>query len=252
VSDAAVAAGAFELSITPLDVTDLGAFSSETPLDVASIHPSTADRPAIFEVWPGEPGLVSVTATPPADLDALLIARGPHLEELATADSELLGGVETVSLVVGGAEPMFFEVATVGDAVEGSIALQLVLDAYLQELEPNDNAEAALSISPPANAAGALASASDRDWYAVEVEGAGTLTAETSGPGDSSTIDTTLVLYDGDGVSQLARDEDGGGGRTSRISFDLPRAGTYYLVVEAGGAGDAIGAYFLSVDATLR
>lgn len=251
VSDAAVAAGAFRLAIAPLEVTDLGALSSAAPLDVSWARPSTGERFEIYQALPEEPGLVSLAVTPQVDLDAAVIVRGPHLEELDLADAGLAGEAETVAFVVGGAEPVFFEVASIGGAAEASVELSLALDAYVREVEPNDDARSALPVTLPADVAGTLASAGDRDWYALEAVGAGTLVAETSGALAATTPDTTLVLYGGDGVNQLARDEDGGEGRASRLTFGLPRAGTYYLVVEAGGGGDATGAYFLAVDATL-
>jgi hypothetical protein len=252
IADAAGAAGAFQLSIAPLDATDLGALSAASPLDAPSVPLGSDQLFEIFQVTPEDPGVVTVTVSPHAELDAVLIARGPHLEEIETVDVGPAGTAETIDLVVTGDGPVFFEVEPAGgDTIETSVDLSLSLVAYLREREPNDDAATSHAVAPPTDVAGTLSGASDRDWYAVEIAGAGSLLAETSGPSAADPIDTRLVLLDTDGTTELAADDDGGEGGASRVVFDLPGAGTYYLVVESSGDAVVGGAYFLSVDVTL-
>jgi len=48
------------------------------------------------------------------------------------------------------------------------------------------------------------------------------------------TMDTVLYLYDSDGVTELARDDDGGGRYASQIYWIPDKSGTFYLLVEPG------------------
>jgi hypothetical protein len=60
--------------------------------------------------------------------------------------------------------------------------------------------------------------------------------------------DSTLWLYDADGVTLLAWDDDGGQGDGSRILWTASTAGTYYLAVDAEQAWDTgLGAYSLEI-----
>ncbi|HZV83477.1 MAG TPA: PPC domain-containing protein, partial [Brevundimonas sp.] len=63
----------------------------------------------------------------------------------------------------------------------------------------------------------------------------------------SSEIDTYLQLFD-DNRASLAEDDDGGStGTDSRLTFTLPRTGSY--IVEARGFSDALGAYSMTIAA---
>ncbi|MDX2214912.1 MAG: trypsin-like peptidase domain-containing protein [Oculatellaceae cyanobacterium bins.114] len=61
----------------------------------------------------------------------------------------------------------------------------------------------------------------------------------------SSDIDTYLILLTPDG-SDLAQDDDGGGGTNSRIVATLPASGTYTVFANSYGAGE-VGTYNLRV-----
>ena len=66
----------------------------------------------------------------------------------------------------------------------------------------------------------------DQDWYRFTTAATGTVIIETSGPSG----DTVMDLYQSDGTTLIASDDDGGNGTFSRISRSLS-AGTYYVRV---------------------
>ncbi|MEM7316474.1 MAG: M36 family metallopeptidase, partial [Planctomycetota bacterium] len=90
---------------------------------------------------------------------------------------------------------------------------------------------------------GELEQIADSDWFAITIpEGIGVILETTVMP----TPDTTLTVYDSDGITQLAFDDDGGDGIGSRIEFSPPIAGTYFAVVR-GFANNETGTYAFSV-----
>ncbi len=58
------------------------------------------------------------------------------------------------------------------------------------------------------------------------------------------TVDTKITLYDTDGTTQLAFNDDGGPGLYSLITYDITANGTYYLKIE-GFSGTSAGFYIL-------
>lgn len=254
VADAAFAAGSFHLSIEPVDILDLGVLSSARIIEIEGL--TVPDQGRRFVTYtPQTPGLVSFEVSPRAELDLSLTALGANLEEFAYVDDAEVSGVEVIELLVVGDEPAFAEITVVGPdlPIDGttSVDLSLRLDPFVAEDEPNDDFGAAQPTTTlPATLAGSL-EGPDEDWYAVTVEAAATIEVETFGlEGGRESVDTRVVLLDVDGFSQLAEDDDSGEGSYSRLSYTTDAPGTYYLVVHASG-DEALGRYFLSVDATM-
>jgi Zn-dependent metalloprotease len=69
--------------------------------------------------------------------------------------------------------------------------------------------------------------AGDEDWVQFSTTAGISHVVETSNLGSRS--DTVLELYDTDGVTLLASDDDGGDGLASRIAWTAPADGTYYV-----------------------
>ena len=88
---------------------------------------------------------------------------------------------------------------------------------------------------------------SGEDWYLFTATSGIPYTIETHAHSNGNTMDTVMYLYDRDGVTQLAYDDDGGEFACSKITWTCTSAGTYYIKVRgfAGGAGD----YSISVSA---
>jgi len=72
--------------------------------------------------------------------------------------------------------------------------------------------------------------AGDEDWFRFAATGGVTYTIQTGdlAPG----ADTYLYLYDTDGATLLASNDDYGGSLTSQIDWQAPADGTYYLMVK--------------------
>jgi hypothetical protein len=68
--------------------------------------------------------------------------------------------------------------------------------------------------------------AGDQDWVRFTAMAGFTYTLATANLGSAS--DTVLCLYGGDGTTQIACDDDSGGGRASRLSWQAPADGVYY------------------------
>jgi subtilisin family serine protease len=89
--------------------------------------------------------------------------------------------------------------------------------------------------------------AGDVDWVKFTVLRAGATATITTSALLGST-DTVLDLYSTNGATLLRSDDNGGGGKASRISYTFSRAGTYFVRVrEAAGRGGAGYGYSLTV-----
>ena len=107
------------------------------------------------------------------------------------------------------------------------------------ESEPNDTPSLAnpLSVGVTGDTSASLSSNSDVDWYTVSVTEDRWYVFETYNV--STVLSTLLRLYAGDGTTQLAYDYSAGTGNTrSRITWQAPASGSYYLQVSSSsGAG---------------
>lgn len=124
------------------------------------------------------------------------------------------------------------------------------------ETEPNDGFATATSVTVGSTGMGAIdgeITAGDEDWYSVTIAAGSSIRAETSdGMGSCATgMDTIIALYDTNGTSVLASNDDGGSGRCSLIdpavyptAAGLP-AGTYYVRVYPYST--SVGTYQLSI-----
>ena len=121
---------------------------------------------------------------------------------------------------------------------EGAYTLALARGpeiAAAQSIEIGDSIEGALTEDDAKGIAGATADSyrfSGREGQRIRIEMS------------SDEFDTYLELFDADQVS-LAYDDDGAEGTNSRLTFTLPRTGTY--LIEARAFTEATGAYSLSV-----
>jgi len=96
---------------------------------------------------------------------------------------------------------------------------------------------------------GAFDISADEDWYQADMSAGRSYALQTSALG--ANVDTILELYDTDGVTRLASDDNSGGGKASRIEWQAPHDGTYFVRVSpAGGSASGCSAtYELSVEA---
>ena len=96
--------------------------------------------------------------------------------------------------------------------------------------EPDDSAGAAKSIGTDGSGqTHNFHVAGDNDWVKFDATSGRQYTIETANLGSGS--DTYMYLYSTNGSTQLAEDDDGGGGLASRIGWTAPGNGTYYVRV---------------------
>ncbi len=121
--------------------------------------------------------------------------------------------------------------------------------AVIAEVEPNDDAATA---SGPLGAGdqgtGTIDPALEVDYWTLNIDATGTWILGTDAGADPAMGDSKLYLFDSDGVTQLAFDDDGGPGLYSQITFNFAAAGTYYLEVVPYGSSN-VGSYVLDVAA---
>jgi hypothetical protein len=120
-----------------------------------------------------------------------------------------------------------------GIAVAEKPALEKPVTPYVSnsradEVEPNDDYMTAnpLMLGDDMNAA--IDPAGEMDYFAFDATAGMEVDFETF-PGDIG--DTKLYLYDVDGMTELAYNDDGGEGYYSKISFTFPADGTYFVQV---------------------
>jgi len=114
-------------------------------------------------------------------------------------------------------------------------------------LEINDTYATASTLALGEPLASALDIADDEDWFRFEATAGMEYVIETADL--AAGVDTLLELYDRDGLSLLATDDDGGEGAASRLEWQAPASGVYYARV-IGASGSAYGcdaAYTLRV-----
>ncbi len=96
------------------------------------------------------------------------------------------------------------------------------------EAEPNDDHTTANPLVAGDDMNAAIDPAGDVDFFAFDALAGDNVTFETHA-GDAG--DTKMYLYDTDGVSQLAFDDDGGVGYYSLINFEFTADGTYFIMI---------------------
>ena len=112
------------------------------------------------------------------------------------------------------------------------------------------------AISVGGEATGELEHGRDSDWFAVTLEAGKTYRIDAKGreTGDGTLADPGLGgVFDAAGRRVAEGDDDGSGGKNSRVLFTAERDGTYYVEADAGTDWSApdrspwIGTYTLSV-----
>jgi hypothetical protein len=115
--------------------------------------------------------------------------------------------------------------------------------------EPNDEPVQAVLISYGTVLTGRdICPAEDEDYYSFSGEAGDTIIADIDAQALGSYLDSYMFLYDTDGETEVTHNDDFDG-LDSRITYTLPAAGTYYLMVEESdsSAGGPVYAYQLSL-----
>ena len=156
----------------------------------------------------------------------------------------LAGGVASLTVSTSGMAPGTYRYFA--GAVDANGQWSNAATATLTVLpgdDYGDNAATAAAIGAPSSTHGALGVAGDVDWFKFQAVAGKTYTISTQ---LGTLRDSVLYLYDGNGTTLLAQDDDGGDGLASRIQWTAPATGTYYLDV-AAYANSYAGSYTLDV-----
>jgi murein DD-endopeptidase MepM/ murein hydrolase activator NlpD len=118
----------------------------------------------------------------------------------------------------------------------GNFDLQAPLICPAGAEEPNDNYYAASLLPPNGTPQSQLFDiATDEDWFRLEATAGGKYVVQTSNL--AAGVDTTLEIFDRDGLATLASDDNGGGNAASRLEWHAPASGTYFIrVTQAPGS----------------
>ncbi len=114
------------------------------------------------------------------------------------------------------------------------------------EVEPNDDYMSANPLVMGDDMSAAISPAAEEDFFAFEATAGMSVDFETH-PGDIS--DTKLYLYDVDGTTELAYNDDGGEGFYSFITYEFTADGTYFIKV-TGFSSSYEGTYILTASET--
>ena len=118
----------------------------------------------------------------------------------------------------------------------GSFDLQGPLLCPADTLEPNDNYYAATILQTNGTVVNHLFDiAQDEDWLQIETVAGRNYTLQTSKL--AAGVDTVLELYNLDGSTLLASNDNDGGGLASRLEWQAPMDGTYFVRVSRAGSG---------------
>ena len=107
-----------------------------------------------------------------------------------------------------------------------------------------NNAATAAAVATPSSTSGTIGVGGDVDWFKFQAVAGKHYTLATQ---LGTLNDSVLSLYDRNGTTLLASNDDYGSSLASRIDWTAPASGTYYLVV--AGYGNDTGSYTLSVQA---
>jgi hypothetical protein len=126
----------------------------------------------------------------------------------------------------------------------GATVLGLPSSGLSDTFEPDDTEDAASTLTVGVPQSHTFHTDGDDDYakFTVVAGQIFTLTTSNLGPG----VDTILTLYDEDGISELASNDDDGGNFSSRITYTSTIDGILY-VKAADISGTATGAYTLNL-----
>ena len=121
----------------------------------------------------------------------------------------------------------------------GNFSLQAPLVCPADTLEPNDNYDASSLLQTAGTSLSNLFDiATDEDWFKFDATAGTSYEIKTTNL--AAGVDTVLEIYDTDGVTMLATDNNSGGGKASLLLWQAPADGTYYVRVRQA-AGSAYG-----------
>jgi murein DD-endopeptidase MepM/ murein hydrolase activator NlpD len=118
----------------------------------------------------------------------------------------------------------------------GRFDLQGPLVCPADTLEPNDNYDGSSVLLTDGSPVSSLFDmAQDEDWFQVDAFAGAAYQVQTADLANG--VGTLLEIYDRDGVSVLASEDDSSSGQASLLTWQAPQDGTYFIrVIQAPGS----------------
>jgi hypothetical protein len=115
--------------------------------------------------------------------------------------------------------------------------------AEVAESEPNDDATSADAVSLGDQGTGEVNPAGDADYWVFSVTAGTTIDIDVDARAIGSPLDPTLELFDTDGTTSLAYNDDSDG-LDSRIVYTIDVTGSYYIAIRAFANGGGSGQFY--------
>ncbi len=112
------------------------------------------------------------------------------------------------------------------------------------ESEPNDDAAGADPVTLGDRATGEVNPAGDVDYYVFTVMAGTILGIDVDAADCGSPLDATLELFDTDGLTSLAFNDDRAFSLDSRIRFNIDVTGDYFVAIRGSGGGGGPGFFY--------
>jgi subtilisin family serine protease len=212
------------------------------------------------------PAISSLTASPGSVTVGSLVTLAAHGVTNSTAVSFFLDAnnngqydagdtsVGSDTTIVGGEASFGFNTANLGAGTRQFLARSRDAAGHwstatattltlLASDDHGNNAAASTAVGVPSSMLGTIGVKGDVDWFKFQAAAGKTYTFSTQ---LGTLPDSILTLYNRNGTSVLASNDDYGSSLASRITWKAPASGTYYLAVGAYGNVYA-GSYTLSV-----
>ena len=152
---------------------------------------------------------------------------------VAAQDDTLVDGAQTVTIS-----------AAATGFTGGSDTLQVLdNDGGTGGDDHGNSSTTATTVGVPSLTSGNIGTTTDTDWFRFSATAGTQYTFETT---LQTLSDSVLALYDTNGTTSLAENDDGGVNRGSKITWTVPATGTYYLQVKSYSSSYT-GTYTLSV-----
>ena len=128
--------------------------------------------------------------------------------------------------------------------------MQAAALAVVPESEPNNDAASADAVALGDQGTGSIDGAGDIDWWSFAVNGGTIVDIEVDAYEGGSALHPVLALFDSDGTTLLAENDDFDG-LDSRIQYSISTTGTYYIaIIDFGGTGSASHTYTINFNTT--
>jgi len=225
-----------------------------TPLAATPVLPDGAlvagciDTPGdvdyfLFSAVGGRRLLVQTSHLSP-EMDSILYLFGADGQTILAVDNDSGGSRASRIEWTAPASGTYFVMARHAQATSGTGCYDLSIGMVQTDDHGDTPATATAIPSDRSPVAGFIETPADVDFFLFVAETSWVYVIETSNL--TAGMNTVLALYDRDGQTLVAQDDDSGAEGASRIVFQSPLSGTYFVAV-AHGLTNGTGGYDLSI-----